>query len=365
MTSQSHLDRFLYRHRLWGKRLLSVANALLPRTLSRRLRMAAERLAFRAVPQYQGDTLPPVFHFWSHRYVRPMMTPLGVDTPEALYAQGIEQFWRTAQRPASILSLGSGGCALELQLAQQLTAAGIPLHIECLDLNPQLMAQARQDATGAGLSACMGFTVGDCNQGLPAGPFDVIIVNQFFHHIEDIETVCARLGQIMAPDGLLMSCDVVGRNGHVLWPAVDAKVQAYWTQLAPGQRMDRYYGRATPRYLSVDHAAYSNEGVRAQDIVRCLGEHFDFEVFLTFGGAIIPFVERRIGFNFDPASPVDAAFIERVAQDDRVAIANGDYPASNMIAVLRHRGAVKHAHYDPVSPQRHAALTRQQQLATA
>ncbi len=111
----------------------------------------------------------------------------------------------------------------------------------------------------------------------------------------------------------------------------------------------------------MDHAAYSNEGVRAQDIVRCQLAEFEFELFLSFAGAIMPFIERRVGFNFDPGHPEDRELIDRVQAADAAALAAGRYPAVNMIAALRHKGAVTQSTHVPVSPERHAELTRQQQ----
>jgi len=100
--------------------------------------------------------------------------------------------------------------------------------------------------------------------------------------------------------------------------------------------------------------------VRAQDVVACLLAAFDFELFYSFGGAIMPFVERRIGFNFDPADAADRTFIDTVQQADAVALAEERYPAANMVAVLRHRDQVVRPVHVPISPQRHVELTGQQ-----
>jgi hypothetical protein len=140
---------------------------------------------------------------------------------------------------------------------------------------------------------------------------------------------------------------------------VDAQVQAFWRELTPAQTVDAGDGKRKDRYPPVDHAAYSNEGVRAQDVVACLADAFDFEVFLTFGAAIMPFVERRFGFNF-AADGADAELLDRFAATDDARVQRGDYPASNMFAVLRHRGGATRQVFDPVDPQRHIALTQAQ-----
>lgn len=357
------LRSFLCRNRLVGKKLLSATSAVLPRSVSTKLRFAAEQIAFRIVPEYQGETLPAIFHYWSNRFVRPVLEKIGYQSPEEMYYIETRKVALVMDKPVSILSLGSGGCSLELALGARLKADGIPAQIECVDFNAELIKQAQARAQGAGLAKMFRFSSQDCNCGITTSSKDVIIVNQFFHHIDNLEKVCANLEELMTSSGVLLTSDIIGRNGHVLWPTIDKRVQDYWTFLSAEKRLDRYFARVQPRYVSIDHSAYSNEGVRAQDIVRCLSNHFDFEVFVTFGGAIIPFVERRLGFNFDPESPADNVFIEKVAEEDHRAIYNGDYPASNMLAVLKHRGGTLGQHFVPVSPAEHIAMTEfQKQL---
>lgn len=360
MALAKYVHQAIYRHRLLGKRIVSTSARFLPERLSRRLRAFAEQVAYRVVPEYQGDTLPPIFHFWSNQFVRPVVEALGFSTPEQMYYLEIRKAALAAGRTLEVVSLGAGACGLEIDLASRLRSEGIAIRMECVDSNAHLLKQARLKAEAAGLAEVLEFSVRDCNQPMEMATKDVVVVNQFFHHLERLEPLCESLRQALAPSGRLLTCDMVGRNGHAPWPSVDAKVQAHWARLDAGQRFDRYFGKATDRYVPVDHSAYSNEGVRAQDIVGCLSRHFDFELFVTFGGAIVPFVERRIGFNFDPGLAGDRDFIDGVAREDAMAIEAGEYPASNMIAVLRSRGSGGGSVHVPISPERHVALTREQ-----
>ena len=74
----------------------------------------------------------------------------------------------------------------------------------------------------------------------------------------------------------------------------------------------------------------------------------------------MPFVEPRIGFNFDPGSEADRYLIERVQQHDARNIASGLYPAVNMVASLRRKGEGGPRSYFPVSPTEHLATLEQQ-----
>lgn len=361
MIAGQPLRGFIYRHRYFAKHVLGFANRMLPDWAGRKLRSTVEQIAFRIVPAYQGDTLPPIFHYWSGRHVAPRLARIGLRRPEKLYLVETEkQARQQSGRTVSVVSFGTGACALELWLATTLREKGISARIECVDFNSTLIRQATRKAHTLGLSDCMSFQVADCNHFVSQGRADVIVVNQFFHHVENLEGFCANLNRLLKSDGVLLTADMVGRNGHMPWPAVDVPVQAHWEQLDPVQKFDRYFRARRRRYTAVDHSTYSNEGVRAQDVVRCLANDFDFSTFLTFGGAIMPFVERRIGFNFDPDHAPDQAFINRVAKRDDEALSRGDYPASNMIAVLRHKGRVRQPIFDPVSPDQHMRMTARQ-----
>lgn len=69
--------QFAYRNRLLAKRAISLLDRMQPRPLARPLRRMAELAAFR--------TLPPIFHYWSERYARPMLQARGFESPEDFY----------------------------------------------------------------------------------------------------------------------------------------------------------------------------------------------------------------------------------------------------------------------------------------
>lgn len=359
MDAERPLEAWIYRNRRHAKRLLGAAGRVLPAPVSRRLRALAEQVAFRLVPEYQGDTLPPIFGYWAGRYVSPLAGHIGVTSPDAMY---LSESRKVAQRKGSvaIASIGSGACWLELSLLQRLREDGLDAHMLCIDFNAALMRKALEQARARGLDDRLSVDSFDCNRPFRLDGRDVLIVNQFFHHVEDLEAFVASLCASLAPDGVLLTSDVVGRNGHVPWPSVDAIVQAFWRRLPEDKRFDRYFAERRERYVPIDHAAYSNEGVRAQDVVASLMAAFEFERFFTFGGAIMPFVERRIGFNFDPSSADDTGFIDELARLDGERIAAGDYPGSNMIAVLRHKGRAASRTFVPVDPEQHVEATLRQ-----
>lgn len=359
-VANASLRDLIYRHRLAGKRAVALAGRILPAPVSRRLRAIAEQIAFRVRPAYQGDTLPPIFHYWSARHLAPLLHQLDIHSIEQFYLDGIIEAAKAAARPIEILSLGTGACALEIDLSARLRDVRVPFRMTCIDFNRQLLRAAADAAASQGLSREMRFLAMDCNRLSELPRCDVVIVNQFFHHVENLEAFCLAIGKALDPDGRVLTSDVVGRNGHLLWPDVERAVAGFWDELPADKRVDRYFGGPRPGYRPVDHASYSNEGVRAQDVVGCLQQQFAFEIFVTFGGCIVPFVERRIGFNFDAEDPDDRAFIDRVHAADADALARRVYPASNMIASLRHKGRSRRQRFHPVGPDEHVRLARVQ-----
>jgi SAM-dependent methyltransferase len=364
MLKRTLLD-IVYARRLHAKRAVSFAGKLLPAPLFRPLRAVAEQVAFRARPEYQGDTLPPIFHYWSQRHFNTRGRRANIASPEQFYFDEIVAAAGQGDAPLRLLSVGSGACALEIALAARLKAAGIGVHVTCVDFNAALLRSAAQSARRNGVGDAMSFLELDCNRQPRFPASDVILVNQFFHHVEDLEGFCASLGDALADAGRLLTSDIIGRNGHLLWPDVEADVQDFWNRLPPAQRVDRYFGTRQQRYRPMDHSAYSNEGIRAQDVVACLSRVFDFEVFFTFGGSIMPFIERRIGFNFDPGAPEDRELIDRIDATDHAALAGGRYPPSNMIAALRKKGLATRRVHEPLSPEQFLRAAAAQQAKVA
>lgn len=347
---------FAYRNRIVAKRLVGALGGLLPHPLGRRLRKLAEIMAFRVTPGYQGDTLPPIFHYWSERHLRPLLQARGYESPEDFYLKQLRAEAGRVPAPLRVVSLGTGACSLEIRLAVELRKLGLGCSFTCVDINRSLLESGEREATAAGVRDAMQFETADARRGIASLDADVVIANQIFHHLEDLEDTVAEIRRCLGSGGLLLTSDIVGRNGHLLWPSVERVVQERWSELPQDKRFDRFTNRSPARYRAENHAAYSNEGVRAQDITRVLLDCFDFELFLTYAGSIIPFVERRVGFNFDPACSADRRFIDRIAVDDYRAIARGDYPATNMLAALRPRGRVREHDFHPVSPQAHVSM---------
>ena len=144
-----------------------------------RARLARGRYAARIaaeVSRFRDDTdvhaLPPIFHYWSNRYLRPKLESHGFSHPDAFFVANIEAC--CARSAASIglgrriISLGAGNCDTEVRLARALVDAGrSDFVIECLDLNPAMLDRGRALAAEQGVAAHIAPVRGDFNVWQP------------------------------------------------------------------------------------------------------------------------------------------------------------------------------------------------------
>jgi SAM-dependent methyltransferase len=280
--------------------------------------------------------LPDIFHYWSDRYVRPKLEPFGFSSPNGLFKKCLaEQCERRENGTPRFVSIGSGNCDLEIELALHLRAKGhTDFTIDCVDLNPAMLERGRIAAAKDGVADCLGFVQDDFNQWNPAHEYDAVIANQALHHVLNLEGLFAQIKSSLNPHGLFVISDIIGRNGHQRWPEALNIVREFWRKLPPSYRFNRQLERYEELYEDWDCSAKSFEGIRSQDILALLLEHFHFELFIGFANVIDPFVDRAFGDNFDATAPWDRAFIDQVHQRDDKEIAAGRIQPTHMLAVV-------------------------------
>ena len=330
------LTLLLHKFRHLARRALAVVLPRLPAPLARAVRAAAETLAYRLTPQIHS--LPPIFHYWSNRYLLPQFQALGFSSPEDFYLQRLREETARRASPLRCLSLAAGRCEIEIGLVLTLRKAGIAVpHFTCIDFNASLLADARHAASTAGVAEHFTFMQQDVAQ-LRANPerhFDIVIANQCLHHFLELEHALDFIAASLTEDGAFLTCDVIGRNGHQLWPEALHEVQENWRTLPRHLRRDRTRGGHAAEYIDYNHADVGFEGIRAQDILPALLQRFHFEFFSPWGGIILPFIERRFGWNYDPERSEDRAIIDSIAQRDAKLLTEGTVKPTQLVASMR------------------------------
>ena len=316
----------------YGRRLIAIATHR--RDTSYAGRIAAETGIYRDVAEVHD--LPAIFHYWSNRHLRPMLETFGFSNPDQLFAKHLlESATRRGVAAPAFLSIGAGNCDTEVRVARLLRDAGLAeFTIECLDLNPAMLARGREMAEREGVGAHIVTTEGDFNRWTARRMYDGIIANQSLHHVVNLEGLLAEVRRGLAPRAFFIVDDMIGRNGHMRWPEALAAVRTFWRELPNEYRYNRQLERHERTYRNWDCSAESFEGVRAEDILPLLVERFHFHLFIGFGNVIDVFVDRSFGHNFDAEAAWDRDFVDRVHAFDEQGFAAGTLTPTHMMAVM-------------------------------
>jgi SAM-dependent methyltransferase len=283
--------------------------------------------------------LPAIYHTWSNRYVLPKLQACGFEGVDEFFAHYLLDACRA--RPGHrhrFASIGSGNCDLEVRLAQRLLAAGAENFVfECLELNPHMLERGRALAVREGVADHLSFHEVDFESWQPDGPLSGCLANHSLHHVVGLEALFAKIRSALADDGVFLTNDMIGRNGHMRWPEALVHVERFWSRLPRRQKYDNQRRVFDDTFANWDCSVEGNEGIRAQDILPLLIEEFHFEAFIAFANVIDVFVDRSYGHNFDPDDPADVTLIEEIARLDEARLDAGEIKPTHLIAAMRTR----------------------------
>ena len=319
-------------------------------------RLSAEIATFEG--QVNVHDLPPMFHYWSNRYLRPLFEAFGYSHPEDFFAREIAKARALRDRPIRVVSLGAGNGDSELRIAAMLRERGVNgVRIECLDINPTMLARCEADASAQGLADVVLPLRGDFNTWRERA--DVVMANQSLHHVVELEHLFDAIYDGIGDEGVFLTCDMIGRNGHQRWPEALAAVHEIWATLPERYRYNLQLQRLEREFLDWDCSVAGFEGIRAQDILPLLMQRFGFETFIAWGNIIDVFVDRSFGHHFNPDDESDRARIDAIHARDERGIDIGEWQPTHLTAVMRRHTAStrQHKHWSPSfccrDPQRH------------
>jgi len=241
------------------------------------------------------------------------------------------------------LSLGCGTGQLE----RRLSAAGAFVICDALDIAPNSIARAAQQAQAAGYN--VRYAVQDLNQvQLPVGHYDAIWSAGATHHFERLEHVFAQVAAALKPGGLFVLNEYVGPSRFQFGPRQQGIIQAcfdllpaacrqltpealgqgrplnrgvgwvirrVWDRLLDGDLLETVWRRAQrawsrrvggqvlkttinlPTVRSVQ-AVDPSEAVRSAEILPLLQHHFSIVEIKPLGGSILQFLLADIADNF-------------------------------------------------------------------
>ncbi len=302
--------------------------------------MDYERRKRNEIINYQDITnihdLPEIYHYWSTKYLKPKFEAIGYKGLNDFYIQQINAAGKRGfDEVIRILSVGSGNCDTEIELAKLLLTQGDQhFQFSCIDLNPTMLDRGQQLASNSGLSERFEFFCCDINSWVPKTKYDVIFANQCLHHFVELERLFNCFQGAMKECGILLTNDMIGKNGHMRWPEAAIIMEALWSTLNKRYTYNHQKHQFDEKFVNWDCSQNSFEGIRSQDILPLLCERFYFDVFVGFSNLITPFIDRAYGHNYRPDNQLDCQFIEIVAKMDDHLIDNGVLKPTQMVAAI-------------------------------
>jgi SAM-dependent methyltransferase len=296
--------------------------------------------------------LPAIAHYWSEKYVIPMLAPFGFRNSVEFFRTYIAQVCVNKTEVARILSVGAGNCATEINIAEWLRERGIENYaFDCVDINAEVLKRGQISASEKGLADRFVLGTFDINTWKPAHPYDVVLAVQSLHHFVELELLFEKINQALKPDGYFLCDDMIGRNGHQRWPEALKFVNQFWRELPDKYKYNHGLKAIEKKFPNSDCSAFGFEGIRAQDILPLLMRYFHFELFIGFGNIIDIFVDRAYGPNFDPTNEWDRSFIDRVQALDQSEIESGRVKPTHILAALTKQPVSHMKGYKHLSPE--------------
>jgi len=196
-----------------------------------RFRLQQQEQFFSEATDIHGD-LPAAYHHWSQHFVQPHLKELfKADDAIGFYASCLKvHISRIKPKgPLRIASIGCGEASAEIDLCKMLIGMGInDVTFIGVDIATGAIQRAQEAAQREGLDGHFSFSVMNFHDFFKANSFDVVIAHQVLHHVVELEALFEDIRVSIGRSGIFMSVDMIGRNGHMLWPEALAIFDRFW-----------------------------------------------------------------------------------------------------------------------------------------
>ena len=292
------------------------------------------------------EDLPASYAYWHFNYVQPFLSEFyGSDD---FYVSSIKHWakHRVNGRPITICSVGCGEAKSEIQLCKILLSSGFEaLKFHCIDIAPGAISRAKEYAHNQGLSRYFNFAVEDYSAAVGVESYDIVIATQVLHHIVELERFFTGVRKSIEDTGCFLTIDMIGRNGHMLWPEALLIVDRIWSNLPRKFKYNHLFQRFEDVWSNWDHSKEDNEGIRAQDVLRLLIENFSFNRYFVAGNMAPAIFGRQFGLNFDPNNPSERILIDTISRLDHDLISIGYLKPTILYGMMS-----CHADAEPIHP---------------
>lgn len=229
-----------------------------------------------------------------------------------------------------ILSLGSGNCDMEIDLALYIDFNG---KFYCYELNQDMLNRGKNIANKNGISN-FEFIKIDINKMEIHENFDIILANHSLHHFVELEHIFNEVNKCMTDKSFFIINDMIGRNGHMFYENTFLFCNAIWDLLPKELKYDNFSKKYFHKLIQWDCSKDGFEGIRAQDILPLLDKVFKFKDFVPFAAITNKFVDRDFGHNFDLNNYLHKELLNMIGYYDHFLLKNKLLKPTQLIATL-------------------------------
>jgi ubiquinone/menaquinone biosynthesis C-methylase UbiE len=162
---------------------------------------------------------------WANRFLHGLYERVAADVGTAGLDDG-----------ARVLDVGTGPGRVPLAIAHACPG----LRVEGLDLSAEMVAQARRNATDAGLDGGVRFTVGDvADLPFPDATFDLVVSTMSQHHWADAAAGLREVRRVLRPGGRVWIYDLrfalrrAEASARAAFPSLDLRRETLRTGWLP------------------------------------------------------------------------------------------------------------------------------------
>jgi ubiquinone/menaquinone biosynthesis C-methylase UbiE len=245
------------------------------------------------------------------------------------------------KKPARVLSLGCGNGHLERVLVN----FNLPYtEILGMDLNPDLMTYANQEASKLGYKN-LRYEVADLNNiVLPKNSYDLVIFFHSIHHVENLEGILENVKNTLTKNGLLLVVDFVGPTR---WQWTDQQIQItqQLLDILPDELKINLHNpvfKETKKKISrpiIEDIISTDpsESIRSGEVLGLLHREFEVLEEKSMGGTILSLLFDGIAGNFDEQNPIVCSLIKSLQKTEELLIVNNVLPPDYIFMVLRRK----------------------------
>lgn len=215
------------------------------------------------------------------------------------YRQFMMQDIFSTEKDLKLLSLGSGACGHELELA----AYSHFSEITCVDLAQNRLDEAKEEAKKKQLSN-LKFICTDIDKFEFLNEYyDIVLFNSSLHHFENVDQLLSKkIKPCLKKEGHLVINEFVGASRlqfpknqiHAIREAINIIDKPYRKRFKTNWSKNTFYGSGIIRMILAD----PSECIDSSSIIPALHKHFNVKIEKELGGNILMNVLKDIAHHF-------------------------------------------------------------------